>query len=70
MKTLYGELDRDSGVRLSLCIEFDANSNSVTGVYVTTNNGFSMSAGITVEINASIIMRLYSTQFKNDNSMV
>lgn len=83
VKSLYGEPDKDSGVRIgpdgkyyeyiyrsSLRIEFDVNYNTITGVYVTANNGFSTPAGITVGMNADVITKLYGEPFKNDRGIL
>ncbi len=83
VKSLYGEPDKDSGVRpgtdgnyyeytygSSLRIEFDANSNTVTGIFVMANNGFSTPAGITVGMDADVITQLYGTPFKNDRGII
>ena len=83
VKSLYGEPDKDSGIRIgpdgkyyeyiygsSLRIEFDANYNTITGVYVTANNGFSTPAGITVGMNAHVITKLQCEPFKNDREIL
>lgn len=83
VKSLYGEPDKDSGVRpgpdgnyyeytygSSLRIEFNANSNTVTGIFVMANNGFSTPAGITVGMDADVITQLYGTPFKNDRGII
>ena len=83
VKSLYGEPDKDSGVRpgpegnyyeylygSSLRIHFDANNNTIVSIFVTANNGFSTPAGITVGMDADVLTQLYGEPFKNDRGVI
>lgn len=54
----------------SVQIAFDANSNRVTAVYSTANNGFATPAGLTVGMDAAAISRLYGTPDKEDRGTI
>ena len=83
VKSLYGEPDRASNAQpgpdgsyygyvygSSLRIEFNADTNAVTGVIVTANNGFSTPAGITVGMDADVITQLYGEPFRISGGII
>lgn len=51
-------------------ITFDANTNVVTGIFSTANNGLTTPAGLTVGMDADAIEQAYGEPWKNDRGYI
>ena len=49
---------------------FDANTNVVTGIFSTANNGLITPAGLTVGMDADAIEQAYGEPWKNDRGYI
>lgn len=54
----------------SFYIFFDANTNVVTGIFSTANNGLITPAGLTVGMDADAIEQAYGEPWKNDRGYI
>lgn len=54
----------------SFYIFFDANTNVVTGIFSTANNGLTTPAGLTVGMDADAIEQAYGEPWKNDRGYI
>lgn len=54
----------------SFYIFFDANTNVVTGIFSTANNGLTTPVGLTVGMDADAIEQAYGEPWKNDRGYI